>query len=283
MTVTHKWHVTNICSTVEFLQLEPPQRWEDQHRPGDTDPDTQVRAVGTNHSGNWPNEVDLVHADDCADPTDQEGRERRNADGQLRGIGPVVPVEASGLAEDQVLFEGDGQVDGDPVAHQGEPVLEDLIQIVPTGKGADGVNDDTDARPEPARQLGQVTAHHLEAERGRVGTRDIVGDETEGNQHAHKLAEPTEATVAGQNQGTGRGAIGCLPGGVAESARAETNAEEVGKGQCQADTQEGQQEGLPLRSGGREVDEEVSTGGGPRDGRRQGEGEESEAVASDGL
>lgn len=114
-----------------LLQLQIPQRREHKHRPGNTDPDTQVRAVRANHPGNRANIPYLVHADDRTRPSDQERSQSSKAEGQLGPVSPGIPIKAAGAAEDEVFFEGDGKIDGYPITHQGQEVFEDIVEVVP--------------------------------------------------------------------------------------------------------------------------------------------------------
>ena len=165
--------------------------------------------------GNGPGIPGLIHADDGAGPADQKGRQGRDAERQAFPIFPRGPVEGDSAqnAEQDVLFEHDGDEDGDPVAHEGEEVFKDVEEVVAAGDAADELDDDDDDDPEPARDGLEVAAEDLQVDGGSVGAGDVVLDGGEGEDDGAEAAEASQAAVAGEDEGAGGGRIGVLPGG----------------------------------------------------------------------
>ena len=141
--------------------------------------------------GNGPGIPSLIHADDGAGPADQKGRQGRDAEGQAFPVLPRGPVEGDSAqnAEQDVLFEHDGDEDGDPVAHEGEEVFENVEEVVAAGDAADELDDDDDDDPEPARDGLEVAAEDLQVDGGGVGAGDVVLDGGEGEDDGAEAAE----------------------------------------------------------------------------------------------
>ena len=114
--------------------------------------------------------------------------------------------------EDIMLFQRDGDPDGDPVAHEGQEVGEDGAQRIAAGEGADGIDDDAEGVPDEAGHLGGVAAEDLEVDAGRVGGGDDVGDEAEGDDDGAEFAEAVQRAEAFDEQGALAAGLEC--GGV---------------------------------------------------------------------
>ena len=91
-----------------------------------------------------------------------------------------------------MFFDGDGDPDGQPVAHEGEEVCEDLAQVVAAGEGADGVDDDADGVPDKAGDFLSRGAEDLEVDAGGVGGWDGVCNDAEGDDDGEEGAEFAE-------------------------------------------------------------------------------------------
>lgn len=71
--------------------------------------------------------------------------------------------------EEIVLLDDNGDVDDAPVAHEGEPVFEDIEEIVAAAEGAGTVDEHGDGGPDVPRDALGVSSKHLEAEGRGVG------------------------------------------------------------------------------------------------------------------
>lgn len=265
------------------LQLDPPHGRERHARERNRDPRPDVASVPAHERRHGPRVPGLVHADDGAGPTDQEGDEGGDAEREAGAVFPGGPVEgdAAELAEQEVLLEHDGQEDGDPVAHEGEEVFENLKQVVPARDAADELDDDDDDDPEPAGHGFEVAAQGLQVDGRGVGARDVVLDGGEGEDDGAEAAEAAEAAVAREQEGPARRLVGGLPGRRGGDAAAEADPEDVDKGERSEDAEPGCEEGERLRRVRRVVDVEVGARGRPADGDRVLQREEGEPVRGD--
>ena len=172
-TMQNPFESAKICSVVWFrslvslsfspphnLQLEPPHRRERHARKRNRDPSADIATVPAHEPRHGPRVPSLIHADDGSGPADQEGDERGDPEREALPVFPRRPVEGDSaeFAEQDVLLDHDGQEDGDPVAHEGEEVFEDLEQVVPARDAADELDDDDDDDPEPAGHGFEVAA-----------------------------------------------------------------------------------------------------------------------------
>lgn len=218
----------------------------------------------------------LVHADDGAGPADEEGDEGGDAEREALPVLPGGPVEgdAAEAAEQDVLLEHDGDEDGDPVAHEGEEVFENVEEVVAARDAADELDDDNGHDPEPARDGLEVAAEDLHVDGGGVGAGDVVLDGGEGEDDGAEAAEAAEAAVAGEEEGArGRG-VGGLPGRGDGDAAAEADADDVDEDEGRGQAEPGHEEGEPFAGVGGVVDVEIRAGGRPADGDGVLEGEE---------
>ena len=201
-------------SPPHHLQLQPPHRRKRHARKRNRDPRPDIAAVPSDVLRHGPRVPRLVHADDGAGPPDQKGEQRRDAERQALLVLPRRPVEgdAAERAEQDVLLDHDGDEDGDPVAHEGEEVFEDVEEVVAAGDAADELDDDDGDDPEPARDGFEVAAEDLHVDCGGVGAGDVVLDGRQGEDDGAEAAEPSQAAVAGEQEcARGRG-VGGLPG-----------------------------------------------------------------------
>ncbi|KAL9098032.1 MAG: hypothetical protein Q9163_006224 [Psora crenata] len=233
--------------------------------------------------GHGTNVPDLVHADDGTGPADQEGGQGGDAEGEMLRILPFGPIEAPMAPEEDMFLQDDGDEHHDPVAHEGQEVLEDGEEVIAPRDGADKVDEHDKADPTPAGDHLAVPAQHLAAERRGVGAGDVVADDPQGDDDAAELAEPADGRVALQDQGARGDAVGVVPGRVGEGAAAETDADDVDKGEGGPEADEGHEEGEPLRGRLGVVDVKITAGTGPGDGDGQRQGEEGETVGRDGC
>ena len=180
-----------------------------------------------------------------------------------------------------MLFEHDGHEDGDPVAHEGEEVFEDVEEVVAPRDAADELDDHDGHDPEPARDGFEVAAQDLHVDGRGVGARDVVLDGGEGEDDGAEAAEAAEVAVAGEEERARGCGVGGLPGRGDGDAAAEADADDVDEDEGGGQAEPGHEEGeLFVRVGG-VVDVEVGAGGRPADGDGVLQGEEGEAVRCD--
>lgn len=225
----------------------------------------------------------LIHPDNRPRPPNQERHQRRDAEREFFLVLPGGPVEgdAAQFAEQEVLFEHDGEEDGDPVAHEGEEVFEDVEEVVAARDAADEFDDDDDDDPEPAGHGFAVAPQDLQVDGGGVGAWDVVLDGGEGEDDGAEAAEAAEAAVAGEEEGPRGGGVGGLPGGGDGDAAAEADADYVDEDEGGAEAEPGHEEGEVFVRVGGVVDVEVGAGGCPADGDRVLQREEGEPVRGD--
>lgn len=177
--------------------------------------------------------------------------------------------------EDIMLFQRDGDPDGDPVAHEGQEVGEDGAQRIAAGEGADGIDDDAEGVPDEAGHLGGVAAEDLEVDAGRVGGGDDVGDEAEGDDDGAEFSEAVQRAEAFDEQGALAAGLEC--GGVSHvcgyaGGQADAEDERVREGDAEAEQAE--TEDLPGGCRLGVVDEEVGCDSSVADGGAKAEREE---------
>src|SRR3569833_173359 len=111
----------------EVLEFQPSQRQIRHDSEASTYPDADVS--GTRHKRQRTRIPDLIHAQNGAEPAQLEAHEGGDAEGEVRLVFPLGPVEthAAGAdaAEDQVLDQDDEDHELHPVAHQGQEDLHD--------------------------------------------------------------------------------------------------------------------------------------------------------------
>lgn len=163
---------------------------------------TYICAIFPHQLGNGTDVPVLRHAENCAGPTDEECDEGCNAHGKFGRIVPGVPVVPAAQAEDETLFENDGDPDRDPVPHKCEEVGEDLGQVAPPCQRADDVDDDANGVPDSARYLLRVAAEDLEVDAGGVCRGDGVGDQAEGDDYGAELAESVQRAEPFDDEGS---------------------------------------------------------------------------------
>ena len=95
-----------------------------------------------------------------------------------------------------MLFEHDGDEDGDPIAHEGEEVFENDEEVITAGDAADEFDDDDDDDPEPAGDGFEVAAEDLHVDGGGVSARDVILDGRECEDDGAEAAEAAEAAVS---------------------------------------------------------------------------------------
>lgn len=132
-------------STIELLQLDVSQGRIHDHGPRDSHPDAQISAILSHHLGDRPNVPDLVHGYDRTSPPDEECRQRSEPNGQLGAVSPRLPVKAPGTTKDELLLERNCQVDSHPISHEGEEILKDIEQVIPSSQSASGIDKNTHA------------------------------------------------------------------------------------------------------------------------------------------
>ena len=239
------------------LQLPIPQRRKRDAGKRNAEPDPQVSAIVAQLPRQRARPPDLIHAHDRPDPADQERDKSGEPNGQPRPVLPCSPVEANVPAEDGVLLKHDRDEDGEPVAHEGEEVLEDEEQVVAARDGADEVNDRRDRGPDvPGNRLPHPP-EDLEVERRRVRARDLVGAEAERDDDGAELAEAAQTAVTGKDEGARGDGVGVGPGWGGGDAAGQADAEEVYEDERDSQAGQGHQEDLPLGHLFGEVDEEV--------------------------
>ena len=180
-----------------------------------------------------------------------------------------------------MLFEHDSDEDGDPIAHEGEEVFEDVEEVISAGDAADELDDDDDDDPEPAGDGFEVAAEDLHVDGGGVGAGDVVLDGGEGEDDGAEAAEAAEAAVAGEDEGARGGGVGGLPGRVGGDAAAEADADDVDEDEGGGQPEPGHEEGDLFARVGWVVDVEVGAGGRPADRDGVLQCEEGEAVGDD--
>lgn len=111
-----------------------------------------------------------------------------------------------------MLFDHDGDEDGDPVAHEGEEVFEYAEQVVATRDAADEFDNHDGDDPEPARDGFEIAPEDLHVDCGGVGARDVVLDGGQGEDDGAEAAESSQAAVAGEEKGAGGSGVGGSPG-----------------------------------------------------------------------
>lgn len=167
----------------------------------ENDDSTYICTIFPDQLGKRSNVPQLRHAEDCTGPAHQECNEGCNAHGQLGRIVPGVPVVPAAQAEDEPLFENDGDPDRDPVSHKCEEVGEDLGQVAPPRQRADDVDDYANGVPNSARDLLRVPAQDLEVDAGGVCRRNGVGDQPEGDDYGAELAESVQRAEPFDDEG----------------------------------------------------------------------------------
>lgn len=91
----------------------------------------------------------------------------------------------------------------DPVAHDGQEILEDAKEVVPARDGADQFNQRDEDAPDPARDGLGVASEDLNGQCSRICAGCVVGDAAEGKDDNTEATETAEAVVAFQEQGAG--------------------------------------------------------------------------------
>ncbi len=225
----------------------------------------------------------LIHTDDRASPSDEEGRERRDSEREAFLILPRGPIERDTpqFPEQDMLLDHNSDEDGDPIAHEREEVFENVKQVIAARDAADELDDDDGHDPEPARHGLEVAPEDLHVDGGRVGAGDVVLDGGEGEDDGAEAAEAAEVAVAReQERARGRG-VGRLPGGRDGDAAGEADADEVDEDEGGGQAEPGHEEGEVLVGVGGVVDVEIGAGRRPADGDGVLQGEEGEAVGDD--
>lgn len=244
-----------------------------------------ICAIFSDVSRQRPDKVDLVHAEHGADPADAEGGQRGQADGQLALRVPVLPVEVGPASpEEERVLERDGDPDGDPVAHERQEVLKDVVQVVTAHSRTDGVGDDAKRVPHKARHARRPAAQALEPQRGRVGPGNVVRDHAEREEDAAELAKPPPQRLErAHEQRARRDVVVGRPGRVRVRAGAQATAHEVGEARRQALAHPRQQEGQRLGRAGWIVHVVVTADRRPSHRGRHAQRQEREPVGVDRL
>lgn len=162
-----------------------------------------------------------------------------------------------------MLFQGDDDEDGHPVAHQRQEVLKDVIEVVAATQSTRGVDDGADTRKNPSRDSCAVSTEYLEAQGCGIRAGDVVCDEAEGNEDAEKLSETSQALVSFKNESSRRHFVGGAPRWLSKGSGCKTDAQEIGEthGKAHAGGRHG--ECLPLFGVFGVVDVKVGSCGGP--------------------
>lgn len=113
-------------------------------------------------------------------------RDPRQADGKLGRLVPDfgrVRLEVDGVAEDEGLNDGRGEVQRGPVSEDGEEVFEDEEEVGRADNGNRQINGEHDEGQKVARDLDEEREAHLAGETARVDCGRDVGDGRETQEH----------------------------------------------------------------------------------------------------
>ena len=154
--------------------------------------------------GNRPHEPHLRKAHDSAENAKAERTDGGESGGQFGWLvvrRDVVAAEAP--LEEEVVGEGNGLVDGEPVRDQQHEVLEHVLEVRVARDGDGAVDDRGEERPDEARDRRRPAAEHLQAESHAVDVRAVVRDDAERGDDEAELAEAVArgAAVRGEEHG----------------------------------------------------------------------------------
>ena len=111
---------------------------------------TNIATIATDAKRNWTGIPNLSHADNGTCPSDQPRQQCSSTDRKLSWILPNSPIERHAPMKDQVFLQYYCNPRANPVCHDWQEVLEDVIQVVPSGDSADEFDNRHKDAPDPA-------------------------------------------------------------------------------------------------------------------------------------
>lgn len=190
----------------------------------------------------------LTHTDNNTDNTEAEGCDSSNTMGKLLALVVVLRVVSSEAAlEDEVVGDGDGSVNGQPVGDQVHEVLQNSLEVGVAGDGNGERGTGSQEGPDETGNALGVAAQDLEGQRDGVDVGAVVGNDGESKNDETELAKSTERVEDGSDQATvtgGQVTIHVLVVITDSGSSVNSNTQKLGEDQGDDQTEPGGEEDL---------------------------------------